>query len=178
VGVLTELSARSSVGLSVCLSVQWVYCGKMADQFWMPFGWWMESVRDECRPITWIHTHTHTTVLLLFWNISRTTRVSRYQKGKTRKVETNQDLLEQEIVNGSGICWAICNAYSLRPPARSPPAWRHMGSPHPHKWDILSHFLQFKTTSGFIFLLLVVWSDLATNRKPVGLVSKAMPAHL
>jgi len=31
--------------------------------------------------------HTHTTVLLLFWNLSRTTWVSRYQKGKTRKVK-------------------------------------------------------------------------------------------
>jgi len=30
-------------------------------------------------------THTHTTVLLLLWNMSGTTRVSRYQKGKTRK---------------------------------------------------------------------------------------------
>jgi len=26
------------------------------------------------------HTHTHTTILLLFWNMSGTTRVSRYQK--------------------------------------------------------------------------------------------------
>ena len=33
------------------------------------------------------NTHTHTVVLLLFWNLSRTTRVSRYQKGKTRKVK-------------------------------------------------------------------------------------------
>jgi len=41
-------------------------------------------------------THTHTTVLLLFWNLSGTTQVSRYQKGKTRKVKTNLDLLEQE----------------------------------------------------------------------------------
>jgi len=40
--------------------------------------------------------------------MSWTTRVSRYQKGKTRKVKTNLDLLEQEIVSGSGICWAIC----------------------------------------------------------------------
>jgi len=75
------------------------------------------------------HTHTHTTVLLLFWNMSETTRVSRYQKGKTRQVKTNLDLLEQEILSGSGICWAICNAYSLRPPARSPPAgdtWVHL----------------------------------------------------
>jgi len=29
-------------------------------------------------------THRHTIVLLLFWNLSRTTRVSRYQKGKKR----------------------------------------------------------------------------------------------
>ena len=40
--------------------------------------------------------------------MSGTTRVSRYQKGKTRQVKTNLNLLEQEIVNGSGICWAIC----------------------------------------------------------------------
>jgi len=51
--------------------------------------------------------NTHTTVLLLFWNMSGTTRVSRYPKGKTRKVKTNLDLLEQEIVSGSGICCAI-----------------------------------------------------------------------
>ena len=43
------------------------------------------------------NTHTHTTVLLLCWNLSGTTRVSRYQKGKTRKGKTNLDLLEQEI---------------------------------------------------------------------------------
>ena len=56
------------------------------------------------------NSHTHTTVLLLLWNMSGTTRVSRYQKGKTRKVKTNLDLLEQEIVSGSGICWAICKS--------------------------------------------------------------------
>jgi len=38
-------------------------------------------------------------------------------------------------------------------------------------------FCTLKTTSGFIFLLLVVWSDLPTNRKPIGLVSKAIPAY-
>jgi len=32
------------------------------------------------------------------WSLSGTTRVSRYQKGKT-----NLDLLEQEIVSGSGM---------------------------------------------------------------------------
>ena len=47
--------------------------------------------------------HTHTIVLLLFWILSGTTQVSRYQKGKT-----NLDLLEQEIVSGSDICWTMC----------------------------------------------------------------------
>jgi len=42
--------------------------------------------------------------------MSGTTGVSRYQKGETKKVKTNLDLLEQEIVSGSGICWAICKS--------------------------------------------------------------------
>jgi len=42
--------------------------------------------------------------------MSGSPRVSRYQKGKTKKGKTNLDLLEQEIVSGSGICWAICNS--------------------------------------------------------------------
>jgi len=59
-------------------------------------------------PVLQTHTHTtHTTVLLLVWNMSGSTRVSRHQKGKTKKVKTNLDLLEQETVSGSGICWAI-----------------------------------------------------------------------
>jgi len=29
---------------------------------------------------------------------------NRYQQGKTRKIKTNLDFLEQEIVSGSGIC--------------------------------------------------------------------------
>jgi len=37
------------------------------------------------------------------WILSGITRVSQYQKGKT-----NLDLLEQEIVSGTGISWAIC----------------------------------------------------------------------
>ena len=57
---------------------------------------------------SYIYTHTHTIILLLFWNMSGTTRVSRYKKGKTREVKTNLDLLEQAMVSGSGICWAIC----------------------------------------------------------------------
>jgi len=37
--------------------------------------------------------------------LSRTTRVSRYQKDVT-----DLDLLEQETVSGSGISWAICKS--------------------------------------------------------------------
>jgi len=55
--------------------------------------------------ITHTHTHTHKTILHPSWILSRTTRVSRHQKGKT-----NLDLLEQEIVSGSGISWAICKS--------------------------------------------------------------------
>ena len=52
--------------------------------------------------------HTHTpTILRPFWILSRTARVSQHQKGKTRKVKTNLDLLEQDMVSGSGISWAI-----------------------------------------------------------------------
>jgi len=65
--------------------------------------------------------HTRTAVILLFWNLSGTTRVSRYQKGETRKGKTNLDLLEQEIVSGSDICWAICkSAPHPRQPCQHP----------------------------------------------------------
>jgi len=55
--------------------------------------------------------------------LSRTTRVSRYQIGKT-----NLDLLEQETVSGSGISWAICK-FAPRPmqiaiPARTTQFYR------------------------------------------------------
>jgi len=46
--------------------------------------------------------------------MSGTTQVSRYQKGKTRKVKTSLDLLEQETVSGSSICWAICTGFPLK----------------------------------------------------------------
>jgi len=82
---------------------------------------------------THTHTHIHTQPFYCSSGLSRTTRVSRYQKGKTRKGKTNLDLLEQQTVSGSGICWAICNAYSLRPPARYPPVgdtWVYLPSTH------------------------------------------------
>jgi len=37
------------------------------------------------------------------WILSRTIQVSWHQKGKSRHGKTNLDLLEQEIVSGSGI---------------------------------------------------------------------------
>ena len=60
----------------------------------------------------------HTVVLLLFWNLSGTTRVSRYQKGKNQEGKTNLDLVEQEIVSGSGICWAmqVCTSSQITMP--------------------------------------------------------------
>jgi len=50
-------------------------------------------------------THMHTTVLWPSCILSGTTQVSRHQKGKT-----NLDLLEQEIMSGSVISWAICKS--------------------------------------------------------------------
>jgi len=42
---------------------------------------------------------------MALWILSGTTRMSWYQKGKT-----DLDLLEQEIVCGNGISWAICKS--------------------------------------------------------------------
>jgi len=42
---------------------------------------------------------------MALWILYGNTQVSWYQKSKT-----SLDLLAQEIVSGSGICWAICNA--------------------------------------------------------------------
>jgi len=44
------------------------------------------------------HTHTHTHTQPFNGPLSRTTRVSQYQKGKT-----NLDFTKQETVSGSGI---------------------------------------------------------------------------
>ena len=53
--------------------------------------------------VTKQHTHTHTHTFN--GSFSGTTRVSRYQKGKT-----NLDFTEQETVSGSGIRWALCKS--------------------------------------------------------------------
>ena len=53
------------------------------------------------------------------WTLSGTTQLSRYQKGKT-----SLDLLEQEIVSGSGISWAICKS-APRPRQITTPTSHH-----------------------------------------------------
>ena len=60
------------------------------------------------------HTHTHT----FNGPLSRTTQVSRYQKGKPIWI-----LLKQETVSGSGISWAVC---------KSAPHSRQITTPAPH----------------------------------------------
>jgi len=63
--------------------------------------------------VFYVHTHTFN------GPSSETTRVSRYQKGKT-----NLDLLKQETVRGSGISWAICKS-ALRSRQITMPASHH-----------------------------------------------------
>jgi len=64
-------------------------------------------------------SNTHTHIHPFNGPLSRTTRVSWYQKGKT-----NLDfLLKQEIVSGSGISWATC---------KSAPRSRQITTPAPH----------------------------------------------
>jgi len=68
--------------------------------------------------VTHTHTHTHTHRFRLSLILSRTIRVSWHREGKT-----NLDLLEQEIVSGSGISWAIC---------KSTPWPKHITTPVSH----------------------------------------------
>jgi len=110
-----------SVFLCVCLCITRMLCIKMAAWIELIFPCRFPSTYASSPNISvewpklmmssFVHTHTqHTTVLLLVWNMSGSTRVSRHQRGKTKKVKTNLDLLEQEIVRGNGICWAICKS--------------------------------------------------------------------
>jgi len=89
--------------------------------------------------------------------MSGSTRVSRYQKGKTKKIKTNLDLLQQEIVSGSGICCAICKSaphprqprqhpttqFFYRPdalPATQPTASKHWRQKHWRQKHVLLHW--------------------------------------
>ena len=66
------------------------------------------------RDLTLLCTHTHP----FDGPLSRTTRVSQYQKGKPIWI-----LLKQETVSGNGISWAIC---------KSAPRSRQITMPAPH----------------------------------------------
>ena len=85
------------------------------------------NARTHTRTHTRMHTHTHahTHTHTFKGPFSRTTWMSRYQKGKT-----NLDLLKQETVSGSGISWAIC---------KSAPCSRQITTP--------LHFLQARCPS-------------------------------
>ena len=65
-------------------------------------------------PVIYIHTYIHP----FNGPLPGTTRVSRYQKGKTIWI-----LLKQEAVSGSGISWAVC---------KSAPRFRPTTTPAPH----------------------------------------------
>ena len=111
---------------------------------------------------------THTTVLLLVWNMSGSTRVSRYQKGKTKKVKTNLDLLEQEIVSASGICWAICkSAPHPRQPRQHPTTQSFTG-----RMPFLTPNQQRQSTEGrggmVEVLVIIQYSALIGNMSPSG----------
>ena len=69
--------------------------------------------------ITHTHTHAHTHTRPFNSPLSGTTRVSRYQKGKT-----NLDFTEARDVSGSGISWAMCKC-APRSRQITTPAPRH-----------------------------------------------------
>jgi len=76
--------------------------------------------------------------------------------------------------SGTVVCDIFLCAWKIRHAGCEVVKWAHYEA----EWGIRAIFCTLKTTSGFIFLPPVVWSDLATNRKPVGLVSKAIPPNL
>jgi len=76
---------------------------------------------------------THTTILQHCLILSGTAWVSRHLKGKT-----NLDLLEQEIVIGSGISWAIC---------KSAPWPRHITTPASHHFSVFTGQMPFLLSS-------------------------------
>jgi len=113
---------------------------------------------DMCHTRHWLyllqsinHTQTHTIVLWLFWILSETTWVSWYQKGKT-----NLDLLEQEIVSGSGICGLYANMHLT--PDRTMPTSNHLVFYRP--------FLppnQQRQSMVFVFCSINCWISYRTN---------------
>ena len=108
-------------------------------------------VVEKWQTVSWVtHTHTHT----FNGPLSGTTRVSRYQKGKTIWI-----LLKQETVSGSGISWAICKSAprSRQIPCQHPTAQFFTG-----RMPFLPPNQQRQSTEGKC-----VMSKLELNDKPV-----------
>jgi len=76
------------------------------------------------------------------------------QKGKIRKVKNNLDLLEQEIVSGSGISWAICKS-APRPRQITTPAHHHSVFYRPDALPAAQPFnQQYQSTKGKVTKLM------------------------
>jgi len=59
--------------------------------------------------VTRYHTHTHNRFMALLDPVQDHPGEPTPER-QNQEVKTNRDLLEQEIVGGSGISWAICNS--------------------------------------------------------------------
>jgi len=73
-----------------------------------------------CNHVMHARTHAHTTILWPSWILSKLPG-----RAGTKKVKTNLDLLEQEIVTSSGINWVI---------RKSAPWPKHITMPASHRW--------------------------------------------
>jgi len=80
-------------------------------------GYFELVITTRTHTCTHTHVHTHTCthtrapiVLRLFWILSGTTQVSRYQNSKNQGGKTKLDLLEQEIVSGVASTGPICKS--------------------------------------------------------------------
>ena len=116
---------------------------------------------------THTHTHTHT-------HVARTTRVSRYQKGKI-----NLDFTEARDSECSGISWGICKSalcssnptlsFFYRPdalPAAQPTASKHWRDNRVQRGENQSGFKWCKRWQGFsmaVALAAVALAGLCTN---------------
>jgi len=67
------------------------------------------STHTHARTDTHTHTQTHTVTHNHFTALLEYLRDHAGDAG-TRKVKPNLDLLQEEILTGSGICWAICKS--------------------------------------------------------------------
>ena len=77
-------------------------CGNPAKSFGYPHQAYMYIIVNATITLKMLHTHTHTHLTALCPGLPRW--------AGTRKVKPIWILLEQEIVSGSGISWAVCKS--------------------------------------------------------------------